>query len=206
MIRSRKRPWTTEPYWHAAFLVMLPKVRLHASIAFRGHDEETREDLVEEAIANAFVAYVRLVERGKADLAYPTVLARYAVAQIRDGRRVGSSLNTREVLSSSAQRKQGFVVEHLDSYDSETAQWREAVVEDHHQTPILDKVAFRLDFPRWLETHTKRDRRIAQLLASGESTNEVSEKFEVSPARVSQLRREFHDSWQEFHAEHAAVA
>jgi hypothetical protein len=44
--------------------------------------------LIQESVANCLVAYVRLVERGKEDLAYPTVLAMFAVKQIRDGRRV----------------------------------------------------------------------------------------------------------------------
>lgn len=190
----------SEPAWHKVFLAMLPRIRRQASIAFRDYDPEAREELVEEVVANVLVALVRLFERGKAHVAYPTVLAKYAVAQVRDGRRVGSSLNVKDVLSPYAQQKKGFVVEHLDSYDRETGQWREAVIEDH-QTPVPDQVAFRIDFPSWLAIHTERDRRIAESLATGESTNEVAREFEVSAGRISQLRRKFYHSWQEFHGE-----
>lgn len=48
--------------------------------------------------ANACCAVARLAELGKLDLAYPTVLARYGVAKVIDGRRVGNKLNVRDVL------------------------------------------------------------------------------------------------------------
>jgi len=77
------------PNWHAAFLAMVPVISRYARASFREFDPETREDLVHEAVANCVVAYARLVERGKESIAYPTVLAMYAVKQIKDGRRVG---------------------------------------------------------------------------------------------------------------------
>ena len=63
------------PRWHQPFLKMLPAIHRHARIAFRHLDPEARAEMVEEVVANAFVAYQRLVELGKADLAYPTPLA-----------------------------------------------------------------------------------------------------------------------------------
>ena len=38
-------------------------------------------------------------------------------------------------------------------------------------------------------------------LARGETTSEVAQKFQISPARVSQIRRELSDSWHFFHAD-----
>ena len=93
------------PAWHAGFLAMMPTIEQYACIAFRHLKGDSRDDAVEEAIANALVAYVRLVELKKTKVAHPTVLAKYAVAQVRDGRRVGNHLNVREVLSQYAQRK-----------------------------------------------------------------------------------------------------
>ena len=84
---------------------MLPKLVRHAKYAFRHlRRSQDYQDMIQETIANAFVAFKALVRRDKMDLAYPTVLARYAVAQIKDGRRVGNSLNCQEVLSPYAQR------------------------------------------------------------------------------------------------------
>ena len=97
--------------WHAGFLAMLPKIRQQASLAFRGLPEVTREDLIEEVVVNALVAYRRLYELGKVELAYPTVLAMYGIRQVNEGRRVGSKLNVKDVSSEYCRQKKGFVLE-----------------------------------------------------------------------------------------------
>ena len=66
------------------------------------------------------------------------------------------------------------------------------------QTPVPDQVAFRLDFPHWLASQTPRDRQIVERLSLSYSTGDVAKEFRISPARVSQLRRELFDSWHEF--------
>ena len=72
-----------------------PQIVRHAKYAFRHLRGEACQDAIQEIIANAFVAFVALVRRGKMDLAYPSVLARYAVAQFKDGRRVGTASTAR---------------------------------------------------------------------------------------------------------------
>ena len=67
--------------------------------------------------------------------------------------------------------------------------------------PIPDQVSFRCDFPRWLETLAPRERRIADLLALGHSTKATAKRFGLSEGRISQLRRQMHESWQGFHGE-----
>ena len=185
------------PDWHQQFLKMLPVIRKYADKAFQHLDAEGREDAVHEVIANALVAFARLVQLGKADLAYPTVLARYGAAQLREGRRVGNRRRVSEVLAEYAQRKKGFVVERLDRFHKESGEWLEAIVQDT-RTPVPDQVAFRIDFPAWLNSQTKRNRRIAETLAVGSTTGEVARRFKLSPGRISQLRQQFHQSWQEF--------
>jgi len=188
------------PAWHAGFLPMLPRITRYALSAFRHEDAEGREDLIEEAVANAMIAYARLVELGKLDLAYPSVLARYAIAQIREGRRVGCHLSSRDVTSRYAQRKRHLIVERLDGFDAEDGGWREVPAEDR-RTPVADQVAFHIDFPRWLSRLSRRDRRIAELLAAGHMTGEVAQCFGLSPGRISQMRREYAESWRRFHGE-----
>ena len=193
------------PRWHRPFLEMLPTIRSYARNAFRHMDAESREDAVEEVVANAAVAFVRLVQRGKANQAFPTVLAHYAISQFHDGRRVGSRLRIGEVLSRYAQRKKGFLVERLDRFDSDTEEWAEAIVEDY-RTPVADQVAFRIDFPIWLTLLSRRDRCIAEALALGNSTSLVAKRFKLSPGRISQLRGELYRSWQNYHGDPAAAA
>jgi hypothetical protein len=190
---------------------MLPAIANHARICFRRLDPEAREEGIQEAITNAMVAYVRLFQSGKADLAYPTVLARYAVAQVNAGRKVGNRLNVREVLSKYAQRQKGIIVERLDHFDDEENVWKEAVVQDTKTAPVPEIVSFRVDFSDWLHRLTRRDRRIAESLALGNRTGEVAGQFKVTAARISQLRRELATSWRTFvgeesHAADAAVA
>ena len=204
MIRIASRLRRAAPAWHARFLAMLPAIEAHARIAFRGLAPEAREDAVQEAIANAMVAFVRLVQLQKVDVAYPTVLARYAVAQIQDGRRVCNRLNIGDGLSPYAQKQKGIYVERLDRFDRDDDQWIEAVVEDS-RTPVPDQVAFRCDFPAWLDRLPRRNRRIAEALSLGHTTGDVAKRFRVSPGRISQLRREMHKSWYEFHGESVAA-
>ena len=54
---------------------------------------------------------------------------------------------------------------------------------------------FKIDFPAWRRTHSDRDRRLIDRLMAGERTLEVGRAFGLSPARVSQKRREFRAGW-----------
>ena len=182
---------------HAAFLTMLPIIRRAAQIAFRKIRPELRQDLIEEVVANSFVAYARLVERGQADRAFPSPLARFAIAQVRVGRRVGNHLRVRDVLSHYAQYQNGFQVERLDHFDDEEDCWQEIVVEDKRATPA-DIAICRIDFSEWLRQLTVRLRKIALALAAGETTKAVAKQFGLSPARISQLREWLKKSWEAF--------
>ena len=69
------------------FLAMLPRIRRQASVAFRRLRPDRKDELIQEVVANAYCAFVRLVDRGKADVAYATPLANFAIRQemcIRD--------------------------------------------------------------------------------------------------------------------------
>ena len=185
--------------WQRIFLAkFLPTTVARAKYVFRHLRGQDYQDAIQECIANALVAFVALVRRGKLSIAYPTVLARYATAQVADGRRVGSSLNVHEVLSGYAQRNKGFKVESLDHYDEEEDQWQEAVVQDTRSASVFDTVAFRCDFADFLDQLPRRNRRIAQYLSLGNRTRDAARKFRLSEGRVSQLRRSLARSWQEF--------
>ena len=51
-----------------------------------------------------------------------------------------------------------------------------------------------------------RYRRIAKVLASGESTRETAKRFKLSSGRISQIRAELKQSWQAFQGEPVAAA
>lgn len=200
---SASKPCRTQdssPSWHRQFLTMLPGIERYAAIAFRDCDPEAREDAVHEVVANCLCAFVRLVERGKTEVAYPTALARFAVRQFRTGRRVGGRLNIRDVSSPHCQQAKHVDVCRLYRYDREDEQWRELVVEDRRASPA-DIAATRIDFAAWLDSLPARDRKIAQTLATGESSQSTARRFHLSEGRISQLRRQFKESWDRFHGE-----
>ena len=179
---------------------MLPKIVSYARIAFRHLGPEARQEALQNVVANTWAAFVGLARRGKLDLAYPTVLARYAVAQVREGRKVGCKLNIRDVLSPYCQAKKGVIVERLDRFDEEENAWQ-----DTRTAPVPEIVAFRCDFADWLASLKRRDRRIAESLAIGNRTGDVAKRFDVSAGRVSQLRHELADSWRAFVGEAAPL-
>jgi len=179
---------------HDQFVAMLPQIRRKAAIAFHELDAEAREDAIQEAIANCFVAFTRLVELSRSELAYATPLADYAIKQLRDGRRVGGRLSVRDVMSRHAQRVKGFRVVSLDMIDSGEDEVRAALVEDKTAGPA-DTAAARIDVAQWFRLLSRRKRRVAKLLAVGETTKEVARCFRVSTARISQLRQELRRSW-----------
>ena len=120
-----------------------------------------------------------------------------AKCRFKAGRTVGSTLNVRDVSSRYCQVLKGVRVERLDHFDTGEEKWKEILVEDRHAGPA-ETAAARIDIGNWLAGLPRRQRRIAELLATSESTSEAAEKFRVSRGRVSQIRRELEDSWEEY--------
>jgi hypothetical protein len=197
---KRRKSKTKTHVWHARFLAMLPSIRRRAHITFRAAHPELREELVQEVVASSFAAYARLVELGKEELAYPYPLARFAIGQVRAGRQLGNSRRSREVMSEYAQRHKGIHVQRLDYFDPEENCWEEIVVEDKRATPA-DIAACRIDFASWLRLLPTLRRNIALALASGETTSAAAKKFDLTPARISQLRQWLKRSWEAFQGE-----
>jgi hypothetical protein len=177
------------------FLQLIPGIQRCAQTAFRNMGVEERDDATCEVVAHAFCAFRRLVELGKQDLAYATPLARFAVARLRSGRRIGAKLNSCDVYASASRCRQRVNLEGMESTCSGTTSWLENLV-DNTATPIADQAAFRIDFRAWLKGLQPRLRKLALYLALGYSTSEAAHRFRVSRARISQLRRELASSWQ----------
>ena len=154
------------PDWHKPFLRMLPRIRQHARIAFSRYRPDAREEAVQAVVCNACSAIARLAELGKLDLAYASVLARYGVAQVKDGRMTGGSLNCNDISSHYCQRAKNVTIERLDKYDTEDECWEEALIPDNTCTPA-ELAASRIDFPAWLKTLAPRDRKVARFLSLG---------------------------------------
>lgn len=182
---------------HESFLEMLPAIERYARQAFRGHDPVEREERVAEVVADSFVAFRRLTELGRSELAYAAPLAMYAVRHVRSGRRVGTPLNKRDVLSPANRR---VTVEPLPRFPHGDGEWQEVLVEDRHAGPA-ETAAARLDVAKWFRRLPAAKRRIARELAGGETTLATAKKFGLTAGRISQLRRELQTSWRELQGE-----
>ena len=103
-------------------------------------------------------------------------------------------------MMSARDQHRGFEIARLGHSDREESQWEEIVVEDHRAGPA-EIAACRIDFATWLRLLRPRLRKIALTLAKGETTSETAKKFQVTAARISQLRLWLKESWEQFQAE-----
>jgi hypothetical protein len=189
---------------HTDFLALLPRLEVYARAAFRQvRCPHRREDQVAEAVALAWRWFVRLAQRGKDAYRFSFTLATLAARAVANGRRLCGQERARDAFSSAAGRRRVFTVGSLDRHGlgvREDESMAEAL-RDNSQTPVPEQVSFRLDFPAWLRRRGRRDRRLVQALLRGGRTREVSRLFGLTPARVSQLRRELHADWARFTAD-----
>ena len=125
----------TTPRWHKNFIAMLPKIQEQARYRFRHLKGDHRDEAVQEVICNCCAAYARLVEQGRADTATWSSLARYGIAQVRVGRRVGSPLNIKDISSRHCQLRKQVGIQRLHRWNSQNEEWSEMVVEAASQHP-----------------------------------------------------------------------
>jgi hypothetical protein len=185
-----------ETTWQANFVAMLPEIQQKLRLAFCRLDPEACEDAIEEGVVHSLLAYVRLEEQGRANVATPSSLAWYSSRHVKRGRPAGNRMNGKEPLSRYAQISNDIEVE------LQPGDWIDALVQDK-RAPVADQVAAKIDVGAWFATLTRRMKQIAKDLAFGCSTSEVARKHGVTPGRISQLRRSLEESWEAFQQEAA---
>jgi hypothetical protein len=182
----------SETTWQSNFVAMLPEIEQKLRLAFCRLDPEAREDAIEEGVVHSLLAYVRLVEQGRAEAATASSLAWYSSRHVKRGRPAGGHMNGK--------------ISHGIEVERQTGNWIDTLVADK-RAPVADQVAAKMDVGAWFATLTKRMKEIAKDLAFGCSTSEVAEKHGVTAGRISQLRRVLEESWAAFQQEAApAVA
>ena len=161
--------------------------------------------------ALAWLWFRRLAQRGKDAGDYLSTFNDFLVRSVSSGRRIMGYEKAKDAMCVRTQKRRGFKVERLPKefrasheslYSTVHGQQEHDAFEerlsDNSITPIPDQAAFRIDWPAWMQTQTERDRRIIDDLMAGERTFEVSRKYGLSAARISQLRRQLHDDWEVF--------
>lgn len=183
--------------WQSQFLELLPAVQRRASWLLRHWRPSDREEALAEITAHATVAYARLAQHGHVQVASASSLVGYALRHLRAGRRVGTPTNVRDLTSPCCRLRGRPPIDRLDRFDHSTGAWRDVVIEDRRVGPSETAVA-RLDLEAWLRSLPAALRRIAEVLATGERPSHVARITGLSPARVSQLRRQLENSWKAF--------
>jgi hypothetical protein len=198
---------------HALFLTLvLPRVALHGRIRFRHlKSGDQREDAIAEMIGLTWLWFVMLARRGKDATRFVSALASFAARRVNRGDRVCGQEWAKDVLNTLAQQRHGFKVQSLplrnaasleNRYTHPRGQHQQDVFEerlrDNTTTPVPIQVQVRLDLRAWMKTLTGRERRLIRAMARNERTTDLSRQFELSPGRISQLRREFHQAWLRF--------
>jgi hypothetical protein len=186
--------------WQDGFLAMLPQIRSCLQHAFRRLNPDLRAEAVQEGVVNAMAAYRRLWERGKAELGYPSVLAKFAASHIRAGRLTATRLNVRDVMSPYCQKRKAVKVERLDRYDRQEQCWQEILVEGRGAGPA-EIAAARIDFASFLRSLSRREQEIVLTLIRGEPAGMIAKAFRISPGRISQIRAQLSEKWRALHGE-----
>jgi hypothetical protein len=130
-------------------------------------------------------------------------MAAYAVLVVVDGRHLSGT----DALSQRAQRRHRFRVESLNVSSDERKpgpneiRYADSIgdsLRDNTRTLPSEQAIFRVDFRNWLKTWGPRDRALIDDLVMGERTVDVASKHRITPGRVSQKRRQFHDDWERY--------
>src|SRR6476469_10009020 len=113
-----------ETNWQSRFVAMLPQIQQKLRLAFCRLDPEAREDAIAEGVVHTLLAYLRLHEQGRAEVATPSCLAWYSSRQVKRGRPAAGRMNGKEPLSRYGQISNRIKVERL------PYKWLDAIVED----------------------------------------------------------------------------
>src|SRR4051812_47981090 len=97
---------------HTRFLSIVPRIVIHGRVYFRHvRCPARREDAVAEMVALRWKWYVRLAEQGKDPNQFVSKLAEFAARAVNCGRRLTGMEPAKDVLSTVAQKRHGFLVE-----------------------------------------------------------------------------------------------
>jgi hypothetical protein len=168
----------------------LPHIEACAHARFRRvRDPGTREDAIANVIAIAWQQWVSAIRHRKDPNEFIGSIADKAIRRVRVGRRLDRQESANDVLSPRAQRGRGFSVAPL------TDDFADDVPGDR-STPPQDQAAFREQYSILLNEMSPRKRSIVEDLAAGGETVELAAQHNVTPGRISQVRREAERAWR----------
>jgi hypothetical protein len=183
-----------------AFLMILPRIQSQAWNAFQGLSFDLKQELQSEVVGHCWKSFIKLFELGRHEDVSPMSLASFAIRAVRSGRRMGASLNINDVSSNYCQRRLGIRTTPFCMIDQNGDKWAESLIADERARPD-QLVMARIDFSEWLQTLKPLHRKVAEHLSLGESTHSTARIFNLTPGRISQIRRLLEQSWLSFQTE-----
>jgi hypothetical protein len=184
---------------HTSFQPIYHAVQSQARVALRFLScTDRRAELTAESIGLAWLWHVRLCRQGKDGRQFPTALARFALRSALSGRRLVGQDSTRDVMSSVAHRRHGISVQSYSTSDHLVDELFADALTECTRCRVPDLAHVRVEFPRWLMRMSARNRRFVMRAAAGHSTADLAKLFQISKARISQMRRELASSWNAF--------
>ena len=183
-----------------AFLMILPRIQSQAWNAFQGLSFDLKQELQSEVVGHCWKSFIRLFELGRHEDVSPMSLASFAIRAVRSARRMGASLNINDVSSTYCQRRLGIRTTPFCMIHQNGEKWAESLIADERARPD-QLVMARIDFSEWLQTLKPLHRKVAEHLSLGESTHSTARIFNLTPGRISQIRRLLEQSWLSFQTE-----
>jgi hypothetical protein len=180
--------------------MILPRIQSQAWLAFQGLSFDLKQELQSEVVAHCWKSFARLFELGRHEDVPPMTLARFAIRAVRSGRRIGASLNINDVTSQYCQNRMSVRSSQFYKTDLNGDNWPESLIADERARPD-ELVMARIDFSEWLQSLKPLHRKVAEHLSLGESTHSTARIFNLSPGRISQIRRLLEQSWHSFQTE-----
>jgi hypothetical protein len=190
----------------ARFQRILPAIERVARFHFRHlRCPQTQDDKHADVIGLCWKWLVELDRRGVDASRFASILALRAAQAVKAGRRVTRMESKRCVLAERTQQLGRAQLHPLPQKSTlKHSIWMEALT-DNHITPPDEAAIFRLDWPSWLSSWGRRDRRLITDMARSEGTLTLARRFGLSPSRISQRRREYHRDWRIFCGDEPAV-
>ena len=182
---------TTAP---VSFDVLLPKMLpyfRHYAKRYSRNKRIDRNDVIQDLIGIALQIYTSAVRRGKE--VYYSPLVRWAIKRYRDGRRC-RGYNSTDIFSEHTQMLGRSKVH---SFHDEEGEDRHHFMEDR-RVNVADTVQFKIDYEEWHQQHSERDQQIITDLSMGERTGDVAKKYGVSAGLISQYRKRYRNSWDNY--------
>ena len=182
----------TVPTFDSLLAKMLPHFK-HYARKYSRSKRIDRQDVIQDLIGLALQIYNSAVRRGKESSIYYTPLMQWAIKRYREGRRC-RGYNSTDILS---EHTQMLGRSEVHSFHDGEREDRHHCMEDR-RVNVADAVQFKIDFADWYEQQSERDKRIITDLSRGERTGDVARKYGVSDGLISQYRKRYRNSWDNF--------